>query len=139
MARSLMACGGRRGVARAKPARFSLDATGTATVGDAHTGEALSSEAFSQLSISDRVGSIPRRLDFADGSSFETRDNDGIDRLLKPYRGPRSGLIHELERFRPRLIVFVVLVVAFSVAIYRLRCRCWSRSRCWRRRRSCRN
>ena len=107
-------------MARAKPARFSLDATGMATVGDAHTGEALSSEAFSQLSISDRVGSIPRRLDFADGSSFETRDNDGVDRLLKPYRGPRSGLVHELERFRPRLIIFVVLVIAFSVAIYRL-------------------
>ena len=107
------------GVARAKPARLSVDATGIASVGDAQTGEALSSEAFAKLSVSDRVGSIPRRVDFADGSSFETRDNDGIDRLLRPYRGPRSGLVHELERFRPRLIVFVALVLALSVGIYR--------------------
>jgi Zn-dependent protease with chaperone function len=107
------------GVARATPARLSVDAMGMASVGAAQTGEALSSEAFSQLSVTDRVGSIPRRVDFADGSSFETRDNDGIDQLLRPYRGPRSGWVHELEKFRPRLIIFVALVLAFSVAIYR--------------------
>ena len=59
--------------------------------------------------------------------------------LLKPYRGPRSGLIHELERFRPRLIVFVVLVVAFAVAIYRFAVPVLVEVAVWRRRRSCRN
>ena len=105
------------GEARAVPARLTADMTGTATVASEINGLPLGSAPISGLVVSDRVGSIPRRLGFPDGSSFETRDNDAVDRLLLPYRG--RGIIHELERFRPRLIVFVVLVVAFAVAIYR--------------------
>jgi Zn-dependent protease with chaperone function len=108
-----------RGEARAHAARLSVDLTGTATIADEANGVALASGPFRALTVSDRVGSIPRRLGFPDGSSFETRDNDAIDRLLVPYRGRAGGLIHQLERFRPRLIVFVVLVVAFAVALYR--------------------
>lgn len=107
------------GEARATPARLSVDATGTAHVVSEVNSLPLGSAAFSKLAVSDRVGSIPRRLDFPDGSSFETRDNDGVDRLLIPYRGRRSGFIHNLERFRPRLFVFVALVVAFAFALYR--------------------
>lgn len=107
------------GEARAHAARLSVDLTGTATVADETSGVALASAAFRVLAVSDRVGSIPRRLGFPDGSSFETRDNDAIDRLLAPYRGRAGGLIHQLERFRPRLLVFVVLVVGFAFALYR--------------------
>lgn len=107
------------GEARATPARLALDATGTAHVASEVNSLPLGAAAFSKLAVSDRVGSIPRRLDFPDGSSFETRDNDAVDRLLAPYRGRRGGFIHSLERFRPRLFIFVLAVVAFSVALYR--------------------
>jgi Zn-dependent protease with chaperone function len=107
------------GEARATAAELIVDQTGTARIVAEHSRLELTSAPFSTLSISDRVGSIPRRLGFPDGSSFETRENDAIDRMMRPYRGRAAGLIHELERFRPRLIVFVVLVVGFAVAIYR--------------------
>lgn len=107
------------GEARAHPALLDVDLTGTTTVTGETNGVVLASALFRALTISDRVGSIPRRLGFPDGSSFETRNNDAIDRLLIRYRGRAGGLIHQLERFRPRLIVFVVLVVAFAVALYR--------------------
>nr|WP_254004820.1 M48 family metallopeptidase [Pleomorphomonas sp. NRK KF1] len=71
------------------------------------------------VEISPRVGSIPRRLTFPDGSVFETADNDGVDAWLRRHRGARSGLIHGLEAFRPRLFVFVVAVILFAFAIYR--------------------
>lgn len=107
------------GEARATAGRLEVDTTGTATVTSEINGLSLGKVPFAKLTVSDRVGSIPRRLDFPDGSSFETRDNDAVDRLLAPYRGRRGGLIHELERFRPRLLVFVALVIAFAFAIYR--------------------
>lgn len=69
--------------------------------------------------ISDRIGRIPRRLSFADGGLFETEDNDAIDALLRKHRRNRAIWIHELERFHPRLIVFVLLVFLLSGLIYR--------------------
>lgn len=108
------------GEARATASRLEVDTTGTATITSEINGLGLAKAPFAKLVVSDRVGSIPRRLNFPDGSSFETRDNDGIDRLLAPYRGRRGGgLIHNLERFHPRLLVFVALVIAFAFAIYR--------------------
>jgi Zn-dependent protease with chaperone function len=107
------------GQARAHAARLAVDAAGTATVTDEASNLPLATAPFAAVAISDRVGSIPRRLGFPDGSSFETRDNDAVDRLVRAHRGRRAGLIHQLERFRPRLFVFVVLVVGFSMAIYR--------------------
>lgn len=71
------------------------------------------------IEVSDRIGRIPRRIVFPGGRLFETPDNDGIDRLFAPHLGRRAGLVHELERFRPRLVLFVALVVAFSLALYR--------------------
>src|SRR5262245_5285712 len=34
------------------------------------------------VTISDRIGNIPRRVTFADGAVFETSDNDAIDNAL---------------------------------------------------------
>ena len=107
------------GEARATASQLSVDRTGTAKVEAEDTRLVLASAPFSALSVSDRVGSIPRHLGFPNGSSFETRNNDAIDQLVRPYRGRSAGLIHELERFRPRLLIFVVLVVGFAIAIYR--------------------
>ena len=42
-----------------------------------------------------------------------------LDRLLAASGNGHSGFIHSLERFHPRLAIFVVLVVVLGVAIYR--------------------
>lgn len=71
------------------------------------------------VSFSDRIGSIPRRINLSNDSLFETPDNDAIDVLLKAHKVDRSGWIAELEQFRPRLIGFVVLVFLLAGLIYR--------------------
>jgi hypothetical protein len=50
-----------------------------------------------EVSVSARIGQIPRRLTFADGSYFETADNDGID-VLMAARGSSRGWVPWLER-----------------------------------------
>ena len=102
---------------RAQPCQLGVDASGTATVkaGDATLGTAP----FAALTISDRVGSIPRHVTFPDGSDFETVDNDGIDALAVRF-GRTGGGIHRLESAGlRRLAVFIVLAVALSAALYR--------------------
>ncbi|TLX13346.1 M48 family metallopeptidase [Rhizobium sp. MHM7A] len=70
-----------------------------------------------QVSFTPRVGSIPRRAVFADGSVFESADNEAIDTFLRA--GGRSGWVHRLEEFHPRLFVFAIAVVLLAVGIYR--------------------
>lgn len=71
------------------------------------------------IAVSDRVGSIPRRLNLSNESLFETSDNDAIDGLLKANQADKTGWIAELEQFRPRLIGLVVLVFLLASLIYR--------------------
>jgi len=77
----------------------------------------LAAGVFAAVDFSPRVGAIPRRAEFPDGSLFETTDNDAIDRFLKG-KG-KTNFIHEWERFRPRLIAFVLATVLCGVMIYR--------------------
>lgn len=106
------------GVGRAKAAAITIGSDGTATVSDRDTGTVFASAPFRSIEISDRVGSIPRNVTFPDRSVFETSDNDTIDNMVRPRRR-NFGIVHELERFRPRLILFVLLVMAFGFALYR--------------------
>ena len=103
---------------RAAPARLTVGAAGELRV-RGEGGAELSAAPLAEVAVSDRIGSIPRRFTFADGSVFETGDNDGVDLALKPFRRRGAGFVHELERFHPRLALFVVLVVVLSVALYR--------------------
>ncbi len=80
-------------------------------------GDPVSVNDLTRADISARVGRIPRRIAFADGSLFETEDNDGIDRWLKRHRS--TGFVHELERFHPRLAGMVVAIVLLAGLIYR--------------------
>ncbi|WP_140411389.1 M48 family metallopeptidase [Agrobacterium tumefaciens] len=72
------------------------------------------------VEISHRVGTIPRELHFPDGSLFETRDNDGVDRLLGQHITKRSGFVHWLEQFRPRLIGITAAAVLLAYGTYKL-------------------
>lgn len=100
--------------AAAVAARLTIDTAGVARVEAA--GETLATAGLGDLEISDRLGTVKRRIGFPDEALFETADNDGVDRLLG-RKGP--GLIAGLERFHPRLILMAALVVAFGFAIYR--------------------
>ncbi|MGB3878674.1 MAG: M48 family metallopeptidase [Shinella zoogloeoides] len=79
----------------------------------------LAGAGLSWLEISSRVGSIPRRVTFPDGSIFETWDNEGIDRYLAARGRGGAGMVHWLEQFRLRLIVIVLLAFALGSAVYR--------------------
>ena len=82
-------------------------------------GSNLSSGVLPSLSISARVGAIPRRINFADGSLFETTDNAAIDAFLRKTGRRTDGWIHRLEEFHPRVFVFAAIVVLLAVGIYR--------------------
>lgn len=101
---------------RGIPAAMRIDADGVVSVTDAQT-RLLGEATLVSVEVSSRVGSIPRRVTFGNGAAFETDDNDGVDRALAPQGG--AGLIHDLERFRPRLAIFVILVIALAAGIYR--------------------
>ena len=89
--------------------RFQLMDADGATVATGH---------LTDLAISPRVGSIPRRLTFADGSVFETPDNDLVDAFAARLQ-PRAHLVHLIERFRVHLFVVVFATVVLAVGIYR--------------------
>lgn len=65
-----------------------------------------------QVEFSSRVGNTPRFLRFPGGASFETADNDAVDRLLA-QRAPASGLAHRLESRLRYVIAGLVLTVVF--------------------------
>lgn len=58
--------------------------------------------------VSHRVGSIPRRITFNDGTVFETLDNDAIDHLLKDQVEWVGGFANSLEKWRKPLILIVI-------------------------------
>lgn len=107
------------GSSRSEPATLKLHDKTLAVTVDGRTGGPVSYGALTMVAISDRIGRIPRRISFADGALFETDDNDAIDRLLAGRGINRTGWIHEIERFHPRLIAMVVAVVLLAAGIYR--------------------
>jgi len=108
-----------RGKAAGRDCRLRVLSDGTASLWSALDGSKIAEAPFRSLDISDRIGSIPRRLTLPDGSVFETRDNNGIDRLRDRHLGKAGGFIHGLEAFRPRLLIFVAVTIALCVAVYR--------------------
>jgi len=104
--------------ARGVPALLTVAADGAVAVIDGSAGTTIVSALLDEVRVSTRVGSIPRRVDYPRVGSFETPDNDGMDRMLRSLGQGRS-FIPELEKFRPRLVVLVALVVGLCFAIYR--------------------
>ena len=64
------------------------------------------------LRVSERLGNTRRRLEFADGSSFDTADNDGVDQMLG-----RRSLLHRLENSW-RVVLGLILVASLSAAAF---------------------
>ncbi|WP_457661820.1 M48 family metallopeptidase [Sinorhizobium medicae] len=83
------------------------------------SGGELAGSMLPSIEISSRVGRVARRITFPDGSTFETAENDAIDRFLAGKGRVREGIVHRLERFHPRLIAFVAATILLGVLIYR--------------------
>lgn len=70
------------------------------------------------VEVSSRLGNTPRYFSFDDGSKFETRDNDGVDDLLRHHSGSElhgwQAFLHRLESRLHYVLLALVLVVAFS-------------------------
>ncbi len=66
----------------------------------------------SDLAVSSRLGNIPRKITLPDGSIFESRANDAIDRM---FRG-KKGRLYKVERSWGWVIVALVFlgIVIFS-------------------------
>ena len=79
------------------------------------------SGAVGDITVSDRVGNIPRKITLADGSLFQTQENDWVDQWLKQNKQARrssaSGLFHRLESSIP-LIVFSLFFVVISTGAF---------------------
>ncbi len=107
------------GAARSEPAELVLLADGGARlVAGAPTGEARVVD-IATAAVSPRVGRVPRRIALATGEVFETADNDGVDALLRAAGRRGRSTVHRWERFHPRLIAVLVLVVLLSGALLR--------------------
>jgi len=78
-------------------------------------GDVLASISMASVQASSRLGAMRRRLDFPDGSSFDTADNDAVDALLG-----RNSVLHWLEHsWRMALLAVAVAGVAvLAFALY---------------------
>ena len=72
------------------------------------SGRIVASKAVHETQFTDRVGTVPRRLMFSDGTSFETPDNDCIDGWLASVGRPRS-FVFRLERQLRYVLPSVIL------------------------------
>jgi Zn-dependent protease with chaperone function len=66
-----------------------------------------------EVVISDRIGSIPRRITLPDGSAFETGDNDAVDALARALGA--DGLMHSVSRWERRWVPAIGALVAVAV------------------------
>lgn len=72
-----------------------------------------------KIAISQRLAGIARELTFPDQSLFTSFDNDGIDRLLEKTKHHSSIFIADLEQFRPRLFVFILIAIMCIYGLYK--------------------
>ena len=79
------------------------------------TGTEIQRADFNELKISTRIGTVPRRLNFPNCSSFETDENELIDQLIRS-RGKSTSLIHKLEGKLHFIVLALVITVAISWA-----------------------
>lgn len=100
---------------KAQPSRFVVTNADTQTIliefpnGDTHSTEILE--------VSDRLGNVDRQLKLADGSTFITFDNDGVDQL--PVKtGGWFSYVSSIEVFDKRLLVFLAIIIVLFYGIF---------------------
>ncbi|MEZ5457860.1 MAG: M48 family metallopeptidase [Steroidobacteraceae bacterium] len=108
------------GRSRALPARLWLEAPGVVRL-EVDGESAAASDACQpqrvplvDVSVSERIGNVPRRFVFPDGTQFETADNDAVDAALDRF-GRQAGFAHWLEQRWPIAVASLAAVVAIAV------------------------
>ena len=83
-------------------------------------GELLRSGSLHDLTVSDRVGDIARKIYWQDDSLFESTHNNEIDQLLQQtkHKGETSGILHKLEKSTQLVVLGVIATVVFSVLFF---------------------
>jgi Zn-dependent protease with chaperone function len=109
------------GSSAARPARLAIDPPGVVRLEVAGEGASPRLTPLVDVVVSERISSVPRRIRFADGTVFETADNDAIDAALANLGRPVSW-VHRLEQRWPiaaaalaAVAVIAVLFVQFGV------------------------
>lgn len=102
--------------ARCVPAHARLNEANALCI-EAMDGVLLAEAPIRRVKISVRLADLPRRLTFADGGSFETLDNDGVDALIGRARHMlNGGWIDRLERSWRAVVASIILAVLTSAA-----------------------
>ena len=75
----------------------------------------------SDLSVSDRVGNIPRKLYWPDGAMLESRDNHLIDQALSSAKHPQANrqIFHRLENSGRFALFSLVLALLLAGAFFK--------------------
>lgn len=82
------------------------------------TGEKISVQwPLSDVRVSSRIGGTGRLLYFPDGSQCETRDHDGIERLLGAQRHRSRWSLHRFERSLAYVLAALALTAASTWAV----------------------
>ena len=70
------------------------------------------------ISVSDRVGNIPRKITLENQSVFETLNNDEVDRLLQEseHRDGSLHFLHVAETHWHWIVIAIVLTIGISFA-----------------------
>lgn len=80
------------------------------------TGAQLTSALIEDVVVEQRLGSIPQKVVFPGGYSFETQRLAEFDALIG---GQSHSWLSRLETFHPRLVVFVALAILAAGLVYR--------------------
>jgi Zn-dependent protease with chaperone function len=101
---------------------------GMITITIAKDEEPSFSSPIDQIRISDRLGNIERKLHFADGSIFTTRDNDSVDTLLTgghiftghifTEHSPFNRLLHQIESNMAWVVTAVVVTILSCILFF---------------------
>ena len=77
---------------------------------------------WSDVSVSSRVGNVPRKLTLADGSLFETLDNQTIDRLLTrtKHAAARGIRANRLESSWSLAVLSIVVLALGAVLFFKI-------------------
>lgn len=73
-----------------------------------------------EISFSERIGNIPRRISFPGGGVFETSENDAVDEALDALGHKRqAALVHWLESRWPAALASLAAIVVVSFVFIR--------------------
>ncbi|HEY4076132.1 MAG TPA: M48 family metallopeptidase [Rhizomicrobium sp.] len=90
-----------------------MQSDGVLEISDA-SGAMLAAASLKQVRTTSRLGATRRRLDFPDGGSFDTSDNDAVDAFFR-----HSGWLHRLEDSWRAVLASVALAAA-AAALFAL-------------------